>query len=93
MTEKYLELWWLFVGKHICYAIQDFVMVTGLNCGESGGLGGEAHEKGIGRGKATGKGKASASIWDELFCGEEKATVGWIMDRMVKGKQYKDPLT
>lgn len=48
VTEKDMELWWLFVGKPIRYAIHDFAMVTGLNCGESGGLGGDAHDKGIG---------------------------------------------
>ncbi|CAN7110447.1 unnamed protein product, partial [Brassica rapa subsp. narinosa] len=26
------ELWWIFAGKPIRYAIQDFAMVTGLNC-------------------------------------------------------------
>ncbi|CAN7120307.1 unnamed protein product, partial [Brassica rapa subsp. narinosa] len=26
------KLWWLFVGKPIRYAIQDFALVTGLNC-------------------------------------------------------------
>ncbi|KAF8109191.1 hypothetical protein N665_0101s0021 [Sinapis alba] len=93
LTEKELELWWLFVGKPIRYAIQDFALVTGLNCGDSGGIEGEVNEKGIGRGKGGSKGKASNSIWDDLFLGEEKPTVAWIMDRFVKGKQYKDPLT
>ncbi|KAL0729931.1 hypothetical protein Bca4012_026024 [Brassica carinata] len=32
-------------------------------------------------------------IWEELFKGEEKPTVVWIMDRLLKGKRYKDPLT
>ncbi|KAL0885878.1 hypothetical protein Bca101_009861 [Brassica carinata] len=49
----------------------------------------------MGRVKGTGKGKASSSagIWEELFKGEEKPTVVWIMDRLLKGKRYKDPLT
>ncbi|CAG7871540.1 unnamed protein product [Brassica rapa] len=34
ITEKDFELWWLFVGKPIRYAIQDFALVTGLNCGQ-----------------------------------------------------------
>ncbi|CAN6868935.1 unnamed protein product [Brassica oleracea] len=93
VTEKELELWWLYVGKPIRYAIQDFALVTGLNCGESGLLDGDANERGIGRGKGTAKARASASICDELFRGEEKPTVGWIMDRLVRGKKYKDPLT
>ncbi|KAF8087502.1 hypothetical protein N665_0583s0011 [Sinapis alba] len=32
VIEKDFELWWLFVGKPIRYAIQDFAHVTGLNC-------------------------------------------------------------
>uniref|UniRef100_A0A0D3E7T6 Ubiquitin-like protease family profile domain-containing protein n=1 Tax=Brassica oleracea var. oleracea TaxID=109376 RepID=A0A0D3E7T6_BRAOL len=74
VTEKELELWWLYVGKPIRYAIQDFALVTGLNYGESGLLDGDANERGIGRGKGTAKARASASIWDELFRGEEKPT-------------------
>ncbi|KAL0728747.1 hypothetical protein Bca4012_024840 [Brassica carinata] len=95
VTQKEFELWWLFVGKPIRYAIQDFAFVTGLNCGQSGGLDSASNARGIGRGKVTGKGKSSSStsIWDELFRGEEKPTVSWIMDRLVKGKRYKDPLT
>ncbi|CAN6842567.1 unnamed protein product, partial [Brassica oleracea] len=27
-----LELWWTFAGKPIRYAIEDFALVTGLNC-------------------------------------------------------------
>ncbi|KAG2312145.1 hypothetical protein Bca52824_023702 [Brassica carinata] len=92
ITAKEYELWWIFVGKPIRYAIQDFALVTGLNCGDGVGLTGEA-EKGIGRGKASGKGKSSMSIWDDLFRGEEKPTPGWIMERLVKGKKYKDELT
>ncbi|KAF8102851.1 hypothetical protein N665_0191s0002, partial [Sinapis alba] len=92
VTEKELELWWLFAGKPIRYAIQDFALVTGLNCGDSGGLGGDANENGIGRRKGASKGKASTAIWDELFRGEEKPTVSWIMERLIKGKRYKDPL-
>ncbi|XP_013654549.1 uncharacterized protein LOC106359382 [Brassica napus] len=93
LTAKEYELWWIFVGKPIRYAIQDFALVTGLNCGDGVGLTGEAAEKGIGRGKASGKGKSSMSIWDDLFRGEEKPTPGWIMERLVKGKKYKDRLT
>ncbi|CAN7075275.1 unnamed protein product [Brassica oleracea var. botrytis] len=93
VTEKEFELWWLYVGKPIRYAIQDFALVTGLNCGERSSLHGDANERGIGRGKGTAKAKNSVSIWDELFRGEEKPTVAWIMDRLVRGKKYKDPLT
>ncbi|KAG5415171.1 hypothetical protein IGI04_002745, partial [Brassica rapa subsp. trilocularis] len=42
---------------------------------------------------ASGKGKSSISIWDDLFRGEEKPTPGWIMERLVRGKKYKDRLT
>ncbi|CAN7070928.1 unnamed protein product [Brassica oleracea var. botrytis] len=93
LTAKEYELWWIFVGKPIRYAIQDFALVTRLNCGDGVGLTGEAAEKGIGRGKASGKGKSSMSTWDDLFRGEEKPTPGWIMERLVKGKKYKDRLT
>lgn len=93
ITAKEFELWWIFAGKPIRYAIQDFAMVTGLNCGDGVGLAGEPPEKGIGRGKASGKGKSSISIWDDLFRGEEKTTPGWIMERLVRGKKYKDRLT
>ncbi|CAF1975521.1 uncharacterized protein LOC106425575 [Brassica napus] len=93
LTAKEYELWWIFVGKPISYAIQDFALVTGLNCGDGVGLTGEAAEKGIGRGKASGKGKSSMSIWDDLFRGEEKPTPGWIVERLMKGKKYKDRLT
>ncbi|CAG7864400.1 unnamed protein product [Brassica rapa] len=93
VTAKEYELWWIFVGKPIRYAIQDFAMVTGLNCGHGVGLTGEPPEKGIGRGKASGKGKSSMSIWDDLYRGKEKPTPGWIMERLVRGKKYKDRLT
>ncbi|KAF8115491.1 hypothetical protein N665_0026s0036, partial [Sinapis alba] len=43
--------------------------------------------------KGASKGKASTAIWDELFRGEEKPTISWIMERLIKGKRYKDPLT
>ncbi|CAN6923098.1 unnamed protein product [Brassica oleracea] len=90
-TAKEYELWWIFVGKPIRYAIQDFALVTGLNCGDGTGLTGEAAEKGIGRGKATGKGKSSMSIWDDLFRGEEKPKPGWIMERLVKANPSDAP--
>ncbi|KAF8084767.1 hypothetical protein N665_0702s0005 [Sinapis alba] len=96
VIEKDFKLWWLFVGKPIRYAIQDFALVTGLNCGELCESHRPENNKGCARGKVRGKGKASSSsssIWDVLFRGEEKATTSWIMDRLVKGKKYKDPLT
>ncbi|KAJ4872402.1 hypothetical protein Rs2_45926 [Raphanus sativus] len=75
ITEKEFELWWLFAGQPIRYAIQDFALVTGLICGESGGLDSESTSQGVGRGRGSGKGKSSASIWDELFHGEVALTV------------------
>lgn len=33
VTRKKYELWWRFGGKPVCYAIGDFALVTGLNCG------------------------------------------------------------
>ncbi|KAF8089251.1 hypothetical protein N665_0512s0017 [Sinapis alba] len=96
VTEKDLQLWWLFVGKPIRYAIQDFALVTGLNYGEPPESRRPDNNKGCARGKVSGEGKSSSSspsIWDVLFRGEEKPTTSWIMDRLVKGKRYKDPLT
>ncbi|KAF8100390.1 hypothetical protein N665_0225s0008 [Sinapis alba] len=96
VTEKEFELWWLFVGKPIRYAIQDFALVTGLNSGETVDSRRHKQAKGGARGKGSGKSKSSTSapsIWDVLFCGEEKPTTSWIMDCLVKGKKYKDPLT
>ena len=95
ITEKDFELWWLFVGKPIRYAIQDFALVTGLNCGQIVDLHHQAKGKGV-RGKGTGKStssSASPSTWDVLFGREDKPTTSWIIDRLVKGKKYKDPLT
>nr|VDC71088.1 unnamed protein product [Brassica rapa] len=91
VTAKEYELWWIFVGKPIRYAIQDFAMVTGLHCGDGVGLTGEPPEKGIGRGKASGKGKSSMSIWDDLFRGEDKPTPGWIMERLVRANPSGAP--
>ncbi|CDY34076.1 BnaA09g27020D [Brassica napus] len=91
VTAKEYELWWIFVGKPIRYAIQDFAMVTGLNCGHGVGLTGEPPEKGIGRGKASGKGKSSMSIWDDLYRGKEKPTPGWIMERLVRANPSGAP--
>ncbi|CAF2205689.1 unnamed protein product [Brassica napus] len=95
ITEKDFELWWLFVGKPIRYAIQDFALVTGLNCGQIVDAHHQAKGKGA-RGKGTGKStssSASQTTWDVLFGKEDKPTTSWIIDRLVKGKKYKDPLT
>lgn len=32
VTDKEYELWWVFAGKPIRYALPDFALVTGLNC-------------------------------------------------------------
>ena len=83
------------MGKPIRYAIQDFALVTGLNCGQIVVVHHQVKGKGV-RGKGTGKLKlssASPSIWDVLFGREDKPTTSWIIDRLVKRKKYKDPLT
>ncbi|CAN6999154.1 unnamed protein product [Brassica rapa subsp. trilocularis] len=95
ITEKHFELWWLFVGKPIRYAIQDFALVTGLNCAQIVDAHHQAKGKGA-RGKGTGKStssSASQTTWDVLFGREDKPTTSWIIDRLVKGKKYKDPLS
>ncbi|WZZ74070.1 hypothetical protein YC2023_085440 [Brassica napus] len=84
ITEKDFELWWLFVGKPICYAIQDFALVTGLNCGQIVDVHHQAKGKGA-HGKGTGKStssSASPSTWDVLFGREDKPTTSWIIDRL-----------
>ncbi|RID65419.1 hypothetical protein BRARA_D00613 [Brassica rapa] len=67
VTEKDFQLWWFFVGKPIRYAIQDFVLVTGLNCGEIDESTRQDNRKGLGQGNRTRKVKASTSsqsIWN-----------------------------
>ncbi|KAG2332157.1 hypothetical protein Bca52824_003337 [Brassica carinata] len=59
VTDKDFELWWLFVGKPIRYAIQDFALVTGLNCGPIVGVNHQTKGKGA-RGKGTAKSKSSS---------------------------------
>jgi len=36
VTDKKYEMWWLFAGKPICFCIDDFALVTGLNCSKAG---------------------------------------------------------
>ncbi|KAF8103811.1 hypothetical protein N665_0184s0006 [Sinapis alba] len=96
VTAKDYELWWLLVRKPILYAIQDFALVTCLNCEAIRASHSLDKEKSAVRMKGYIKGKSSTStlsIWDSLFHGEEKPTAGWIMDRLIIGKKYKNPLT
>ncbi|KAF8113490.1 hypothetical protein N665_0049s0006 [Sinapis alba] len=91
VTAKDYELWWLLVGKPI-----HFALVTGLNCEAHGASHSLDKEKSAVRVKGNVKGKASTStpsILDSLFRGEEKPTAGWIMNRLIMGKKYKDPFT
>lgn len=37
VTKKNYELWWIYSGKPIRYEIEDFALVTGLNCSPIGG--------------------------------------------------------
>ena len=36
VTDKKYEMWWVFAGKPIWFCIDDFALVTGLNCSKSG---------------------------------------------------------
>ncbi|KAG2312811.1 hypothetical protein Bca52824_024368 [Brassica carinata] len=85
ITAKEYELWWTFVGKPIRYAIQDFALVTGLNCGDGVGLPGEAE-----RYHREGPVKANHLCqYGMIYFVEEKPTPGWIMERLVKGKNTR----
>uniref|UniRef100_A0A0D3APK8 DUF1985 domain-containing protein n=1 Tax=Brassica oleracea var. oleracea TaxID=109376 RepID=A0A0D3APK8_BRAOL len=66
------------MGGHTFSVMFLHYILSRLHCGESGLLDRDANERGIGRGKGTAKARASASIWDELFHGEEKPTVGFL---------------
>ncbi|XP_048634284.1 uncharacterized protein LOC106447818 [Brassica napus] len=96
VTLKEFELWWTFAGKPIRYAIEDFALVTGLNCEEPPASSMREQEKVVVRAKGNAKGKGTtskSSIWEALFGGEDKPTPNWIMDRLILGKKYKDSVT
>ncbi|CAF2054337.1 BnaC06g02040D [Brassica napus] len=76
----------------LCYS--RLSLVIGLNCGQIVDVHHQVKGKGA-RGKGTGKStssSASPSTWDVLFGREDKPTTSWIIDHLVKGKKYKDPL-
>lgn len=74
ITKKKYELWWVFAGKPIRYAIDDFALVTGLNCGKEG----FTFEKMVGKSRRRGVNVASP-MWKSLFGTEPKPTVTWIL--------------
>lgn len=88
VTKKKYELWWVFVGKPIRYGIDDFTLVTSLNCGKSG------FKQGKGKTRVKSKGaNVGSQIWRELFGSESKPTITWILQKLLLGKKYKDAPT
>lgn len=98
LTDKKYELWWLFAGKPIRYAIADFACVTGLNCSPLECVTESNSKHSNGRRKYSGKGKGKTkaeegAVWKTLFGKDKKPTTGWILDRLLLEKKYKEPLT
>ncbi|CAE5959870.1 unnamed protein product [Arabidopsis arenosa] len=88
VTNKKYELWWVFAGKPIRYAIEDFALVTGLNCGKTG------FKPDRGRGIAVRRGAhLKTALWKSLFGNLAKPTTTWILEKLLLGKKYKDDET
>nr|ACQ44224.1 unknown [Arabis alpina] len=92
VTEKEYELWWLFGGKPIRFAIEDIALVTGLNCAPVVEPTKFRPYTMQGKRKVNGKTK-DAALWKSLFGKEESPTTDLIFERLVQGKKYKDLLT
>lgn len=70
--------------------------MTGLNCEEPNGkpCTTTKKQKSIkGRKKKESTGKDRGPMWESLFGDIENPTTAWILDRLIMGKKYKDPLT
>lgn len=92
VTKKKRQLWWLFGGKPIRFSIEDFALATGLNCSKIGRIKGKRQK--IGKGKGKSKDGASVNqLWSQLFGDVKKPTTKWILEKLLMGKKYKDPLT
>jgi len=88
VTDKKYEMWWVFAGKPIRFAIDDFALVTGLNCSKSGFNKKDARTRG--KMKAV---QNPTRFYKALFGKERKPTSQWIVGKLSMGKKYKDPLT
>ncbi|CAA7044341.1 unnamed protein product [Microthlaspi erraticum] len=84
VTKKKYELWWLFSGKPVRYGIDEFAIVTGLNCEEPDVTICKIAKKSKaikGRKKKVNVGKERGPMWVELFGESVDPTVSWILDR------------
>ncbi|CAD5313787.1 unnamed protein product [Arabidopsis thaliana] len=88
VTDKKYEMWWVFAGKPIRFAIDDFALVTGLNCSKSGFNKKDARTRG--KMKAV---QNPTRFYKALFGKERKPTSQWIVGKLSMGEKYKDPLT
>lgn len=96
LTKKKYELWWLFEGKPIRYGVNEFAFVTGLNCGSrptSETSRKRKHARGNDSKRNKRSGKGGGRMWAELFGEYKKPTPAWLLDKLLMGRKYKDPLT
>ena len=91
VIRKLYELWWLFVGKSICYGTGDFALVTCLNCvtPPTPSVGGQQMGKGKGKSKEKQLG-GDGVVWKSLFGSGETITPEWILCRLSQKNKYKD---
>ncbi|CAA7052367.1 unnamed protein product [Microthlaspi erraticum] len=96
VTNKRFELWWLYAGKPIRYGVNEFALVTGLNCDEP-----PLQETSKKRKRGADKDakrtqkpvKGTGKMWAELFGDFKKPTAAWVLDKLLLGRKYKDSLT
>ncbi|CAA7029239.1 unnamed protein product [Microthlaspi erraticum] len=93
-TKKKYELWWLFAGKPIRYGIDDFALVTGLDCRpvECGERKGKKKKKSSAVRRKNVEGRPGGPMWFSLFGTADKPTPSWIFERLTSGRKFKDPL-
>ncbi|CAA7061277.1 unnamed protein product [Microthlaspi erraticum] len=97
VTKKKYELWWVFSGKPVRYGLSEFALVTGLNCGQVSGAESSQKKKKQkpvkGRQKKKVDKKERGPMWEALFGDFDNPTPAWILDKLLLGKKYKDPLS
>ncbi|CAA7021992.1 unnamed protein product [Microthlaspi erraticum] len=89
-TKRKKELWWTFSGKPIRYAIEDFALVTGLNCepgNQTALVAGNRKEKR----KRVSENENEGEIWRSLFSEAENPTPK-LIGRKLEDREYRDPL-
>lgn len=89
-TSRESELWWTFSGKPIRYAVEDFALVTGLNC-QPGNQTSLVPAKRKEKRKRVSEHENEGEIWSSLFSEEENPTPKLIA-RKLENKEYRDPL-